>query len=105
MWQLASVPVLSDVIVIFWSWIVVISLIGKFWVVPVLRSVGDMLGVFCLRWYERVIMDGEVNILGFEERVWGLFQLTILQWEIHGNLNGASPKHVTETVSFGLLTL
>jgi hypothetical protein len=68
MWQLSSVPVLSDVVVTFWSSIVVLSQIGNFWVVPVLHSVGDMLGVICFRWYERVIMDGEVTILGFEER-------------------------------------
>jgi hypothetical protein len=68
MLQLASVPLLSDVAFTFWSSVVVLSQIGNFWVVPVLHSAGDVLGVFCFRWYERVIMGGEVNIWGCEEK-------------------------------------
>jgi len=66
------VPVLSDVVT-FLSSTVVLSPTANFWVVPLLHSVSYMLGVFCFRWYERVIMDGEANILGFEKRGCGLF--------------------------------
>ena len=73
MFQLASVPVLSDAIVTFLSSILLLSPNGNFWIVPLLHSGNDMLGVFCFRWYERVIMDGEANILGFEKGDCGLF--------------------------------
>jgi hypothetical protein len=73
MFQLASVPVLSDVVVTFLSSIVVLSSTGNFWVLTLLHSVSDVLGVFCFRLYERVVMDGEANILGFEKRDCGLF--------------------------------
>jgi hypothetical protein len=41
MFQLINVPVLSDVIVIFSS-IIVLTPNGKFWVVPLLHSLGDI---------------------------------------------------------------
>lgn len=65
-------PVLSDVVT-FLSSTVVLSPTANFWVVPMLHSVSEMLDVFCFRWYERVIMDGEAIILGFEKRGCGLF--------------------------------
>jgi len=40
--QLTSVPVLSDVVVKFFSSIIVLTPIGSFWIVPLLHSVGDM---------------------------------------------------------------
>jgi len=42
MFQLKSVQVLSDVVVKFFSSIVVLSPNGSFWIVPLLHSVGDM---------------------------------------------------------------
>jgi hypothetical protein len=42
MFQLIIVPVLSDVIVIFFSSIVVVRPNGTFWVVPLLHSVSDI---------------------------------------------------------------
>jgi hypothetical protein len=42
MFQLIIVPVLSDVIVIFFSPIVVLTPNGKFWVVPLLHSLSDI---------------------------------------------------------------
>jgi len=40
--QLTSVPVLSDVVVKFVSSIVVLTPNVSFWIVPLLHSVGDM---------------------------------------------------------------
>jgi len=42
MFQLIIVPVLSNVIVIFFSSIVVLTPNGKFWVVPLLHSLSDI---------------------------------------------------------------
>ena len=42
MFRLISVPVLSDVVVIFFSSIVVLTPNGNFWVVPALNSVSDI---------------------------------------------------------------
>jgi len=42
MFRLTNVPVLSDVAVIFFSSIVVLTPKGKFWVVPIVHSVSDI---------------------------------------------------------------
>jgi hypothetical protein len=42
MFELTSVPVLSDVFVTFFSSVIVLTANGNFWIVPLLHSASDM---------------------------------------------------------------
>ena len=46
--QLRSVPVLSDVVVTFLSSIIILTPNGNFWVVPLLHSLSDLSRIICI---------------------------------------------------------